>query len=745
MLPSAAPDPTPPYPRRADEGPVLEAGQALLARVTQGVGLARRGLFEQTVELLDDTHRRLRGHPVAELATVLPGILTDLGLAQTLCGRFGQAEQHLNEARSLADARQLPLLGLVARHNLGCLDLYRGDTAAAIATFHELTHLMPADRQEPLRVDLAEALLSEGLVEEAGRTLAEAPWQAGGERTARVLVEAKLRLLDGDPRGALHLAHQVSSGAGRGSLWYGLARRLERAAREAGRSTPVQRARDALDLRAPAVAQPVPDPVGIGAEAPGPVHPGAETPGAGYANSWDVAGTRARMPRARRALDHMAGHGAPAPGPWLGDAELDPHVVRAGLESALGAGDAATALEWAELGSTWADGLVPGPVGAADREVEHLTGRYRRALRHGTGTEADDQARRWESARWRAPRTRAAEPTTYREPALEPLMNNLNGRAYVHYTVAGTEAVALVAVAGRVHARTLGPLLEVRRTLGRFIHERSLPLPHERSATAGRPPGTSPAQGAAHRTTARAGRPSEALVSDTLLGPVLPLVGDRALVVTGASYLGDLPWGLLPPLRGRPVRQVSTARSLTAARTERSTARRGSGRVLLACGPEPRGARLEVATLAGLHPGARVLQRAGRERVLAELSRADLAHLAGHGQTGDRTPMLSRLDLHDGPLLACDLTALPTVPALVVLAACWSGRGFGGTAGRPSGFVGALLDRGARNVVASPVPVDDALTGSAMWDFHRALATSTDVSEAVADHLGHIGFCCYGG
>ena len=223
MLPSAAPDPTPANPPRGDESPTPEAGQALLSRVTQGVRLARRGLFEETVDLLDDTRRRLHGHPVAELATVLPGVLTDLGLAQTLCGRFGQAEEHLNEARSLADARGLSLLGLVARHNLGCLDLYRGDTADAIATFHELTHLMPADRQEPLRVDLAEALLSEGLVEEAGRTLAEAPWQTGGDRTARGLVEAKLRLLDGDHRGALHLALQVSSSAGPGSLWYGLA------------------------------------------------------------------------------------------------------------------------------------------------------------------------------------------------------------------------------------------------------------------------------------------------------------------------------------------------------------------------------------------------------------------------------------------------------------------------------------------------------------------------------------------
>lgn len=762
MLPSATPHPASTNPPPDAESATLEAGRALLSRVTQGVRLARSGRFEETVVLLDDTRRRLHGHPVAERATVLPGVLTDLGLAQTLCGRFGQAEEHLNEARSLADARRLPLLGLVARHNLGCLDLYRGDTATAITTFHELAHLLPTDRQEPLRVDLAEALLSEGLVEEAGRTLAEAPWHTGeGDGFSRVLVEAKLRLLDGDHRGALHLARQVSGSVGRGSLWYGLAHRLERTALGAAdHRTPVQRAKDTLDLRTPSVSQPQENPEHAVTTDPVPT-----SPGAGYGNSWDVAGARGRLPEARRALDRLAGRGALAPGPWLGDADRDPHVVRAGLESALLSGDAATALEWAELGRTWADRLVPEPGTASGAEVEDLTGRYRRALRHGTGPAASGYARRWESAHWRAPRAESAgRPHASRGPVLEPLLSSLDGRAFVHYTVAGADAVALIAVDGRVHARRLGPLLPVRRTLARFTHEHAVAPHHERSVALSQqgapPPGhgqSSPFAGkpSAQWTGATSGAPppaawpprtaaeaglTGALASTTLLGPVLPLVGDRPLVVTGDPYLGDLPWGLLPTLRGRPVSLVATARSWA----ERTPARRGWDRILLACGPEPREARLEVAALAGIHPGARVLERAGRERVLAELARSDLAHLAGHGRVGDRTPMLSRLDMYDGPLLACDLTALPSAPELAILSACWGGRGFSGTTGRPRGFVGALLARGTRTVVASPIPVDDARTGAAMRAFHHALAAGTDVSEAVSDHLGHIGFCCYG-
>ncbi|PWV57452.1 CHAT domain-containing protein [Nocardiopsis sp. L17-MgMaSL7] len=754
MLPSATParSTTSPPP---DDPPFLATGRALLAQVTQGVRLAQTGRFDQTVVLLDDSRRRLRGHPVSELDPVLPGVLTDLGLAQTMCGRFGPAADHLNEALSLADERRLPLLGLVARHNLGCLDLYRGDTAAALTTFHELTHQMPDDRQDPLRVDLAEALLAVGLVEEAGRVLAEAPWRADEDDTARVLVEAKLRLLEGDRSGALHLTRKVRAGLGPGSLWHRLAGRLEGVAEAATRSpAPARRARDLLELRVPAVAQPFADgPAGCTGDSGGVagtgVAGGAEGAGAagvadragvaggggdGFRNAWDVAGRRGTLTDARRALDRLAERGAPAPGPWLGSADRDPHVIRAGLESSLLAGDPATALEWAEMSHTWADGLAPAPDTAAAPRMADPTGRYRLALGRGAGPEAHHHARRWESAHWRAPRTEDGGARQHRLPVLEALMERLGGRAFVHYAVAGSEAVALVAVAGQVHARELGPLVRIRRALGRFVHERNVPLPHARSAARTGPLRLPGPPGNAARSS-----PAD-LVSSTLLGPILPVVGDRPLVVTAAPYLGDLPWGQLPALRGRPLRLVSTARSWA----ERPATRPSRDRVLLVCGPEPRMARLEVGALAGVHPGARVLVRAGQARVLDALAQCDLAHLAGHGSVGDRTPMLGRFDLHDGPLLACDLAALPAAPALAVLSSCWGGHGFGGAPGRSGGFVGALLARGTRTVVASPVPVDDERTGVAMRAFHRALTDGTEVSEAVAEHLGHLGFCCYG-
>lgn len=679
----------------------LRSGRSLLSRVTHGVRLAQDGMFEETAALLADTHQRLRGHPVAESATVMPGVLLNLGLAQTLCGRFAQAEEHLGEARALAKERALPLMSMVVRQNLGCLSLYRGDASTAIATFHSLTGLLPSDRREALHVDLAEALLAEGLLEEAATALADGPWGSGRSTSANtMLVEAKLWLLRGDHYRTAELTRRVRRVFGTGSLWYRLATRLERAALRGARAlplSPVGRARNALAVRAPLAAS---------------VPPGKAGPH-----------------RALVTLDRVA---SLPPGSWLAGADTDPHVVHAGLENALEADDAVTALEWAELVRTWAVPHVPGP-GVRTPVTASLADHYREALVHGR--DPNTIARHWESARWQAHHeARATRPgpvpgrsgaprhAPHPGPVTDVLLERLGDRAFVRYTRAGGAAVALIAVAGRVHARVLGPLTHVARTLARFVHPLSL---------VGHASGTE-------------GREAANLAARALLEPVLPLVGDRPLVVAGDPYLGDPPWGALPALRGRPLNLVPTARFWL--KRLPSALPPSPGRVLLVAAPEPAGAVREVTGLATLYPGARVLtaERALRRDVLAGFGDADLVHVAGHGHVPDRSPMLASVELRDGPLLACDVSALSRTPDVVILSTCWSGRGFADRTGAPLGFAGALLAAGVRTVVASPVPVEDSGTDEAMRRFHRALAAGVPASEAVSVHLGHIGFCCFG-
>lgn len=689
--------------------------------------MAEDGRFQETASLLSDTHQRLRRHPVAESAPVLPGVLVNLGLAQTLCGRFSQAQDHLAEARSLSEERRLPLLGLVARHNLGCLALHRGDSASAIATFLELGPRLPADRREALHVDLAEALLSEGLVEQAAATLAEGTRgrEGGSPSASALLVDAKLRLLNGDHQYAAELSRRVRYTFGPGSLWHRLAARLEHTARPGAviaPRAPVPRAREALTLRTPLARTPAP------------------------------SGTAA----APQALDALAARPGRPPGPWLGRAAHDPHVVRAGLETALAAGDAGTALEWAELAATWAQALTPGPRVPRTPVLSAMAGYYRSALADGRSPRTAYQALRWESARWHAlyaagstppvptsgppgcpsctDDTSASEPTTppvrsrtvvrcptaQHAPVTGELAERLGERAFVRYTRAAGHAVALVVVAGRVHARDLGPLPQATGALARFAQQTRIGLPRD----------------------GRSLRRAAGRVGDLLLKPLLPLLGDGPLVVAGDPFLGDPAWGMLPALCGRPLNLVPTARFWLEHHGRASAPRR----VLLVAGPEPTGARREVEALADLHTHTRVLTgaRARPRAVLAGFGGADLVHLAGHGHVPEHSPMLASVGLHGGPLLACDLAELTSAPSVVTLSTCWNGRDFASSNGTPLGFVGALLSLGVRTVVASPVPVRDAETGAAMRRFHRALASGTAVPEAVSLHLGHTGFCCFG-
>ncbi|KOX15290.1 hypothetical protein ADL05_15785 [Nocardiopsis sp. NRRL B-16309] len=740
----------------------------MLRRVAHGVQLAQHGRFEDTVFLLTDARARLRGHPITASAPVVPGVLANLGLAQTLCGRYGPADDDLREARALAQERRLPLMDLVVRQNQGCLALHRGDSVSAIGTFLDLRHRLPANRRDALHVDLAEALLAEGLVEEAATALHEGAWSDDGAAApAALLVEAKLRLLDGSPTRAVELIRCVRRSNGTGSLWHRLAVRLEHMAHRACRNS---------RPTGPAVTPGTPGTVDAtgtlatpGAVAhtsapgsrvtpdtpercsPSPIGPslaaGAGVTGAPEAFAvagdggapeaidaarsagpleWAEVALALRAPlvapeapvrdgTAHRALRALARGSDTAPGAWAGPAAADPHVVRAGLERALLHGDAAAALEWADLGRTWAAPLVPGPHAPRSAALLALTERYRAALARGTDPRVG--ARRWESERWRALYTSgpAARPDRPAAPVVPALVERLADRAFVHLVRASGDLVAIVTTSTGVRARPLGPFRRAARALARFAHE--APRSHGAPTSAG--------------DTVHA-----------LLAPVLSLVGDRALVVAADPALGDPPWGMLPALCGRTLSLVPTARFWA----ERTAPAPTPRRVLLVAGTEPAGARTEVAELAGLHPSAHVLTgaRTSPEDVLAGFGRADLVHLAAHGRVPDDAPLLASVELPQGPLLACDLRDAPAAPAVVTLSTCWSGRGFATAPGLPSGFVGALLARGTRTVVASPVPVEDAATGAAMRAFHRALVAGTPVPEAVALHLGRSGFCCFG-
>lgn len=133
--------------------------------------------------------------------------------------------------------------------------------------------------------------------------------------------------------------------------------------------------------------------------------------------------------------------------------------------------------------------------------------------------------------------------------------------------------------------------------------------------------------------------------------------------------------------------------------------------------------------------------------MLAALDRAGVVHLAAHGTFAPRSPLLSGIDLDDGPLMAYDLLRLRTPPSLVVLSACDTGMARAPADGAPLGLAGTFLSLGSQCVVASLVPVRDEETLTLMTVFHGLLATGHPPARALAmasGKTGVAGFVCFG-
>jgi hypothetical protein len=217
-----------------------------------------------------------------------------------------------------------------------------------------------------------------------------------------------------------------------------------------------------------------------------------------------------------------------------------------------------------------------------------------------------------------------------------------------------------------------------------------------------------------------------------LVRPLGSALGDRALVVSPVSGLGEVPWSLLPSCRGRP---VSVAPSLGAwCRGRSGTAPRRS-RALAVAGPGLPGAVTEVASVASCYPRATSLvgDRAAVGPVLAGLSECDVAHLATHGNLRPDNPLLSTLELSDGPLTGYDLERLEASPHTVVLPACHGGRGRAAVGDETLGLASTLLAGGVAEVVAPIAVVPDDASIRLMAQVHRRLADGARAAAALAD------------
>jgi tetratricopeptide (TPR) repeat protein len=713
-----------------------------LLHAHHGIAAAQRGDFSAAVGGFDAA---LAGADAVTRARLLPGVLSNRGLALMYCGRFAEAADDLDRALAAAEAHALDYLRGVALQNLGCLAVRRGDLPTAVARFTSAARLVPDSRRSALRLDHADALLSAGMVRDAARLVDGLAGGDGGtaaeDATARLL-RAKIHLSRGERRAACGEARRVRADFAADSLWSELARLVEWSARHIAepRPRPIRPVRPRRPSRgttespgavlgpvsggtARAVARCVPSaPLGpLSLAVPSPRH---------------TAALRALADGDHAAARHVLRRGpAPVAAPvrhldllaHAGAHQREVAAVGAGL--ALRHGSGATALEWAEYGRALRPAAGPCRDAAWARLLERCRAAHA-AARVGDGAARAELGRLTAglaAAQWHSGCVVSDGPGAVPGAVAAGLADRLGDRAFLcHIDADGVHAAVTVA-GGRIAVHRLDGAAAAGDAAARLRYAARMGV-------------LAPGSGAAGAAR------SAAEVDRLLIAPVRAEIGDRPLVLSPASYAHGLPWGLLPSLRGR---EVSVAPSAGAWLAREGRARRAAHRprrFLVAAGPDLASAGAEARGVGAARPGAvvRVGRAAAVADVLADLGRADLAHLAAHGAVSTDVPMLSGLLLADGAVFGYDLELLPRVPDLTVLSSCWVGGAAPTASGIVLGFGAALLALGGAAVVAGVLPVDDGAVAGAMARFHAALAAGAGPARAVADHLAPAGFVCFG-
>ncbi|GAA2772950.1 hypothetical protein GCM10020219_048790 [Nonomuraea dietziae] len=229
-----------------------------------------------------------------------------------------------------------------------------------------------------------------------------------------------------------------------------------------------------------------------------------------------------------------------------------------------------------------------------------------------------------------------------------------------------------------------------------------------------------------------------------LLEEVAEEIDGRALVIVPAGPLHTLPWSVLPCLHARPVSVVPAPRR--GWRPVSGLAARNRW-VIAAAGPGLRHAATEVERVCWPPTGAPSWCARRLADVADALGRADVLHLAAHGTFHSRSPLLSSIELEDGPLMAYDLLTPRLPPRLVVLSACDSGMARVPAEGAPLGLAGTFLARGAACVVAGLIPVPDDEALALMTLFHNLIAAGEPPAAALATASSKTrvpGFACFG-
>ncbi|CCH34453.1 CHAT domain-containing protein [Actinosynnema sp. NPDC047251] len=754
-----------------------------LVNGVQGVLLFRVGRIEEGIGYVDldvAHHERLLERTKADGGDPTPVVqslittLTNRGNAYGEIHRIDNAVRDLDRAAELATEHDIPLRAALATHSLGNVLRLAGDIPQALRRYQEANR---AFRElEPglllrLGIDQAEAMISVGLTDEAGRLLDEVLPELRRQRIGQDVAEAELyrgaaALADGD----LVLARRMARSAQRrlvrrGSpAWAAVAGLIELRvdalrAVESRHSSPSV-LRRALELAARLSALKLHDQAKLATvlaarmEARhGNVDSAAELLRR-VATSRRFApidhrmllrlcraelalargNQRAALAQAKAGLaelgrmrDRMGGLELVS-GTALHGRELGDLAVRLVLESGDSPATAKRLFTWLERTRAQlyrydpVESTVDSALSERITEVRQLSRALLRARLDGLPTAAleerlatsqrDAMRLGWSESPWGKPRPVATA---------DDIVPRLGDRAMVSFAASGDSLVAVVLAGGRIRMKRLGSVDEATECARRLHADLNALAPDHLP-----PP-------LMQVISASARREAEKL-DCLLLRPLADMIGTRALVVVPTGALHVVPWGVLPTCAGRPTVAVPSATSwLFTTRADRA----GATGVLLVRGPGLQAAQGEIDRLAGYHRDAKLLGVADARvsSVLDALDGVELAHIAAHGEHEPENALFSKLELVDGALFAHEVGRVRRPPHQVVLAACELALNRVRPGDEPLGFAGALLAGGARTVIAASSRVGDKQSAEAMADFHHNLAAGASPAVALADAI----------
>jgi tetratricopeptide (TPR) repeat protein len=231
------------------------------------------------------------------------------------------------------------------------------------------------------------------------------------------------------------------------------------------------------------------------------------------------------------------------------------------------------------------------------------------------------------------------------------------------------------------------------------------------------------------------------------------LAPDRRLLIAAHGLLHYLPFHALTLVDGRPLLEhatVSYAPTLRIWETLQERQPRGAaGNQAMVCGIGEFGGR--ASALAYAEPEARhlaallgpdtrlVLGKAATYARIRQWSDDDvlagfaIIHLATHARFDAGRPLQSGILLADGTLTLPDLFRLRLNARLVTLSACQTALSALEPGDELLGLREALLAAGAKSLLVSLWPVDDASTGRLMSGFYERLLSGLAPVEALAD------------